>query len=107
MHGVYHGQPKINLDRVREIACLVDVPLVMHGASGLQEDDYAGIIEAGISKINWYSAMSRKAVEHLRGQLMDYPREMGCHGLIAGSIAFYIEETMKLLDLLGCSGKAG
>jgi fructose-bisphosphate aldolase class II len=106
VHGVYHGEPRIELDRVRRIASLVDVPLVMHGASGLEEGEYGRIIDAGISKINWYSAMSRKAVAHLRTQLEEYPKEMGCHGLIAGGIAFYIEETARLFDLLGCSGRA-
>ena len=106
VHGRYEGTPSLDLDRVRRIAASVDVPLVMHGASGLADRDYAGIIESGISKINYYTAMAVKAAENTRQKTAQACKDLVCHNLMAWNIEFYIEETNKLLDLLGCSGKA-
>jgi fructose-bisphosphate aldolase class II len=106
-HGPYRGEPNLDLDRVREIHSLVDVPLVMHGASGLTDSDYGRIIAAGISKINYYSAMARGASQSLKQIMMSADDEtMIYHQEISWGIDYFYIETRKLLDLLGCSGKA-
>jgi fructose-bisphosphate aldolase, class II len=49
IHGlVKSGEPKLNIVRIKEIADVVDVPLVLHGASGNTDEDIAAAIEAGI-----------------------------------------------------------
>ena len=63
--------PDLNLSLVREIADLVDVPLAMHGASGLAFDRYGSIIDSGISKINYYTAIARAVTHQLRDLLVD------------------------------------
>ncbi len=52
-HGVYEGIPKLDLDRLSEIREIVDIPLVLHGASGLSEDAVKESIRRGISKVNF------------------------------------------------------
>ena len=52
VHGDYRGEPKIDLERLDEIASLVDVPLVLHGGSGTPEDVLLQAIDLGIAKIN-------------------------------------------------------
>lgn len=52
-HGVYKGVPHIAVDRIEEIAAKVDIPLVLHGASGLSDEVVVACIKAGISKINF------------------------------------------------------
>lgn len=52
-HGVYHGEPMLDLDRLRTLRDALDVPLVLHGASGLTEQDVKNCINNGISKINY------------------------------------------------------
>lgn len=52
-HGIYKGTPKINVDRIYEIASEVDIPLVLHGATGLDNKVVTDCIDAGISKINF------------------------------------------------------
>jgi len=51
-HGFYKRTPKINIERLREIARLVDIPLVLHGGSGTPEDKVAESILYGIAKVN-------------------------------------------------------
>lgn len=52
-HGVYSGVPKLDLDRLTEIRKLVDIPLVLHGASGLSDDAVRESIRRGICKVNF------------------------------------------------------
>jgi fructose-bisphosphate aldolase class II len=105
MHGMYRGKPLLDLALVREIARRVPVPLVMHGGSGLDDSEYPRIIAAGISKINYYSAMARRAAQNMKARLQASCADPACHHLVAWSIEFYTEETARLLDLFNCSGK--
>lgn len=58
-HGIYLKEPVLDFDRLSEIKELVSVPLVMHGGSGVSEEDYRKVIELGIRKINYYTYMSK------------------------------------------------
>ena len=51
-HGFYTRPPKINIDRLKEIAAVVDIPLVLHGGSGTPEDKVAEACANGIAKVN-------------------------------------------------------
>lgn len=51
-HGVYKGEPKLDFKRLAEIKALVDVPLVLHGASGVPDESIKKAISGGICKIN-------------------------------------------------------
>ncbi len=57
-HGVYKGNPELDLDLLARIRDQVDVPLVLHGGSGISDDDFRAAIRNGISKVNIYTAMS-------------------------------------------------
>jgi len=52
VHGFFRAEPKINIQRIREIRNVVSVPLVLHGGSGTPDVKIREAIEAGISKIN-------------------------------------------------------
>ncbi len=58
-HGVYLKAPKLDMPRLEKINSLVDVPLVMHGGSGVSVEDYKKVIELGIRKINYYTYMAK------------------------------------------------
>jgi len=51
-HGVYDGEPCLDLELLSEIKNRVDIPLALHGGSGCSEEQYRAAIKAGISKIN-------------------------------------------------------
>ena len=51
-HGVYNGEPHLDFDRLAALAARVDVPLVLHGASGIGDDDIERCIRLGVRKIN-------------------------------------------------------
>lgn len=57
-HGIYKTKPVLNFDIIRRVRALTDVPLVMHGGSGISREEYLRAIECGIGKINYYTYMS-------------------------------------------------
>ena len=58
-HGFYKDKPKLDFARLSTIHSLVGVPLVMHGGSGVSEDDYREVIRRGVRKVNYYTYMAK------------------------------------------------
>lgn len=54
-HGAYKLPPKLDFERIHQIADLVDCGLVLHGGSGLTDDDFHRAIQEGISKVNIFT----------------------------------------------------
>ncbi len=52
VHGLYKGEPKLDFDKMLEISQKANIPLVLHGGSGIPDDLMRNSIECGICKIN-------------------------------------------------------
>jgi len=65
VHGMYTGEPKIDLELLREIEAAVRIPLVLHGGSGTPDAIIAQAVESGICKVNVNTEVSLAAVSHL------------------------------------------
>ena len=72
-HGVYEGIPKLDLDRLSEISELVDIPLVLHGASGLSEEAIKESISRGICKVNFATELRIAYTEGVKKTLEENP----------------------------------
>ena len=80
VHGLYKGVPKLNFERMEEISDKTKLPLVLHGGTGIYDEQIKKAIECGISKINintelqiaWSNAVKEKINE---GNIYD-PREI-------------------------------
>ena len=57
-HGVYVTKPVLDLDRITKIKEKIDIPFVMHGGSGVSEEEFKTAIKNGIRKINYYTYMA-------------------------------------------------
>jgi len=65
-HGLYKGKPHLDLELVAEIRRKVNVPLVMHGGTGLSDQQFRAAIAAGINKINFATSIMNAAAENMR-----------------------------------------
>lgn len=54
-HGAYKANPCLDIDRLKEIRYNLDTPLVLHGGSGLSDDDFRNTIKEGIAKVNIFT----------------------------------------------------
>jgi len=65
-HGEYKGRPKIYHDRLKELAEKISIPLVLHGGSGVPDEDIRQAMRTGVSKINVNTQISSVAVKRLK-----------------------------------------
>jgi len=54
-HGAYKSKPKLDIERLKQIRASLDTPLVLHGGSGLSDDDFRTTIQNGIAKVNIFT----------------------------------------------------
>jgi fructose-bisphosphate aldolase class II len=62
-HGKYKGKPELDFNRLEEIRRAVNIPLVLHGGSGIPDEDFRRAISLGIAKINFFTGMALAAIE--------------------------------------------
>ena len=67
-HGFYKDAPKLDFDRLAKIYSMIDVPIVMHGGSGVSEADYRKVIKNGVRKINYYTYMAKAGAAAISGK---------------------------------------
>lgn len=70
-HGVYLTEPKLDLNRITQIKEKIDIPFVMHGGSGVSEEDFKTAIANGITKINYYTYGTIAGANAVRDYLAD------------------------------------
>lgn len=73
VHGMYSGEPNINLQLLEQIREAIDVPLVLHGGSGTPDAVIVETIKRGICKINVNTEISLAAVSFLKDHVSAYP----------------------------------
>lgn len=65
-HGFYKKNPCLDIERLKEIRAEVDTPLVLHGGSGLSDDDFKTTIKEGIAKVNIFSDLCKAGEESMK-----------------------------------------
>lgn len=105
-HGVYTTPPVLKPELVSLLRERLSVPLVLHGASGLEEDVLRDLIARGISKVNFATELRIAYTQAVRAYLegdatcID-PKKYGAHGREAVK-----QLVMSRMSLCGCAGKA-
>lgn len=71
IHGIYLNKPKIDYSIIERIREKVNIPIVMHGGSGILPEQYKLCIEKGIRKINYYTYMSKAGGEAITNKVLN------------------------------------
>jgi tagatose 1,6-diphosphate aldolase GatY/KbaY len=106
-HGVYAVPPKLNKELISILSKRLDLPLVLHGGSGLSEEDLQDCIKRGIAKVNFATDLriaytnAVKAELSLRPDTAD-PKKFGAKGREAVK-----ELVMEKIRIIGSAGRAG
>lgn len=74
-HGIYKGTPKLDFQRLADIAQAVTTPLVLHGSSGIPKEDLQKAIRLGIRKVNINTEVSTAGVKAARAFLAEHMNE--------------------------------
>lgn len=104
-HGLYKKEPKLNFDILRTTRELVPVPLVLHGGTGISDEDFRTCIQNGICKVNIATANFLAAEAGVR----EYCKEEGrdyfkmSRAMVEGTY----ENAARHMDVFKSTGKAG
>ncbi|MEE1314371.1 MAG: class II fructose-bisphosphate aldolase [Faecalimonas sp.] len=104
-HGAYKLPPKLDFERIRTIARTVDVPLVLHGGSGLTDHDFRTAIKEGISKVNIFTDINVAAVKAQFRQFATMDK--GIIDLIPAAVEAVKQECIQKMELFSSCGHAG
>jgi fructose-bisphosphate aldolase class II len=105
-HGHYKLPPKLALDRIEEVHKRTGAYLVMHGGSGVPEDDVRMGIAAGIRKVNIDTELREAFLGEIRSQLAAKPAEIDPRKIFAPAKSVLKEKLKEKMQLFGCAGKA-
>jgi fructose/tagatose bisphosphate aldolase len=102
-HGLYKGEPHLDLDLVAEIRRRVDAPLVMHGGTGLFDEQFHAAIAAGICKINFATSIMNTAADNMR--LAAAKPDASMFDIYAGVRAAYSQWCGRLYEIFDAAGR--
>ena len=105
VHGVYRGTPELDIPRLAKIRELTGVPLVLHGGSGLSDDDFRKAIANGIAKVNVYTDMSQAAMAKIR-TVDTLPKTLGFPEFMTQVREAIKEAVTKKMQIFGSVGKS-
>lgn len=104
VHGRSRTKPRLDYTRLRQINEAVGIPLVLHGSSGLSEDQFHRLISNGIAKINYFTALTDRAGDLLRKNVKN--GDDGYLALFNGVRQAVEEEADRLMRIWGSAGRA-
>jgi ketose-bisphosphate aldolase len=106
MHGFYKGEPVIRLDVLKQAAAITDIPLVLHGCTGMKDEVVKEAIQLGVAKINFGTLVRHKYVDFYKEAIDTLP-----HDGHSWKISQFAEKKLRgfikeIIDLSGSAGKA-
>ncbi|HHT36033.1 MAG: class II fructose-1,6-bisphosphate aldolase [Candidatus Wallacebacter cryptica] len=105
-HGVYKGEPKLDFQRLNEIASRIDTPLVLHGASGVPDEAIQKAISYGIVKINIDTDLRVSFSQAVKDTLNANPNEIDPRKILGPAKAAMKKAVIAKMKLFGSAGRA-
>ena len=105
-HGYYKGKPDIKLDVLREVRKFTDIPLVLHGCTGMEESIVKEAISLGVAKINFGTEIRYKYVQHYEEALRQLDHQGHSWKLSQYASNALCEDVKAIIRLSGSEGKA-
>lgn len=106
-HGIYRRMPVIDIERIAQISRRVGIPLVLHGGSGVPDDQIAAAVKAGIRKVNYATELNLQFYQVVKSRPFDQPiwkRPLDI--FMREPLAAAAEFLRNRFELLGCIGQA-
>lgn len=106
-HGFYKAAPKIRFDLLDEIRKCTDIPLVLHGGTGVPDEDFRRCVAMGMSKINVGTGLKKVYTDAVRQAICDLPgTEYDPRKIVGPGRHAIMEEIIEKCDLFNCTGTA-
>lgn len=105
-HGFYKAAPKLDFDRLEAILKLTDCPLVLHGGTGVPEEDFRKCIKMGMSKINVGTQLKATYTDALKAAIKANPDDIDPRTFLRPVKEACAQEIMRRIDVFGSENMA-
>lgn len=105
-HGQYKGEPKLDFDRLTEIKKRVQIPIVLHGSSGVPDEALKEAIRLGVRKINIDTNLREAFTDGVREVLAKNPNEIDPRKILGPARDRMQERVVEKIRIFGSNGKA-
>jgi tagatose 1,6-diphosphate aldolase GatY/KbaY len=105
-HGIYKGEPKIDFERIARIAAKVEVPLVLHGGSGIPEQQVHRCVSLGMAKMNVATELRIIFSNEIKKVFDQDPEENDPRKYMVPAKLALKEAAKEKMRLCGCIGRA-
>jgi len=105
-HGRYKGEPKLDFARLEKIRSLVNIPIVLHGSSGVPDEAIREAIGLGVCKVNIDTNIRESFVNCCRRVLAELPDEIDPRKILGPAREATVELIREKIRTFGSSGKA-
>lgn len=105
-HGVYKGEPKLDYDRIKAIREIINIPLVLHGSSGVPEESLKKAIALGICKINIDTDIRIAFANGVKDFLKNNPNEFDPRKILGPAKTQMKEIIKEKMHIFGSVGRA-
>ena len=105
VHGRMKGEPVLDFERLQQINEALNIPLVIHGGTGLSDEQFNRLIENGVAKINYYTALADAAGNKMRDNVASDER-CGYTGIVNGIQDAMRAEIERCMVNWGSAGQA-
>jgi ketose-bisphosphate aldolase len=105
-HGVYKGEPKIAYDRLEQISKHVDIPIALHGGTGLSDEVFHKCISLGCAKINISTQLKRQFINSFVVHKNQNPNDFEPMNYIIHQYKMMKNDIAGFIKLFGGEGKA-
>lgn len=105
-HGIYKWEPKLDFKRLDNIRKLVDIPLVLHGASGVDDESIRKAVAGGICKVNIATELKIPMAEAIQKVFSVKPQENDPRKYMGAAKEAVKDAVRRKIRLCGCNGLA-
>jgi fructose-bisphosphate aldolase class II len=106
LHGLYRFEPKLDFSRLKRIRELIEVPIVLHGGTGIPDLDIKKAISLGIRKVNFSTGLRAAYIGQLRDFLIENRDELNLQRVLGSARQKMKEVVKEMIRLVGSDGKA-
>ena len=105
-HGQYQGEPKLDLPRLQTIKKLVNIPIVLHGSSGVPDESIRQAIALGVCKVNIDTNIREAFVWKMREVMQANPDEIDPRKILGPARDAVVDVIREKIRVFGSSGQA-
>ena len=104
-HGFYTENPKLDFDRLKEITEVVKIPLVLHGGTGIPEEQIQKAITMGVCKVNFSTVLRKSFISEMQAFMEADPENLGLMDILDAGKNSMKAAVKESVEMCMCQGK--